>query len=165
MPRAKDPPSILQRAVAALSRREHSRAELERKLRRHAGDDQPGEVQRVLDELQTKGLLSDQRFVAGLVRSRSARFGSARLAHDLRQHRIAPDLARESLADLKGTELQRARSLWQRRFGKPAADVTERHRQMRFLSARGFSADVVLKVIKSPDDVDDPAGPESSNDR
>ena len=151
MPRAKDPPTILKRAVAALSRREHSRAELERKLRRHATDDQPAEVQRVLDDLQEKGLLSDQRFVAGLVRSRAARFGSARLAQELKQHRIEPELARESLAAIKSIELERARALWQRRFGQPAADASERNRQMRFLAARGFSTEVVLKIMKSPE--------------
>lgn len=152
MPRAKDPPTILQRAVAALSRREHSRAELERKLLRYANDDQVGEVRRVLDELQARGLLSDRRFVASRVRARADRFGAARVAQELKQHRIAPELVRESVAALESTELQRARALWQRRFRQPASDAAERNRQIRFLAARGFSTDVVLKVVKAPED-------------
>jgi regulatory protein len=149
MRRAKDPPTILQRAVAALSRREHSRAELARKLRRFASADDPAEVDRVLDGLQSGGLLSEERFVASFVRTRAARFGSARIAQEMKQHRVGGELARDSLAGLKASELERATALWQRRFGAAPASPEERHRQMRFLAARGFSTDVVLKVLKT----------------
>jgi regulatory protein len=53
------------------------------------------------------------------------------------------------MEQLKATEEQRARALWQRRFGRAAADATERAKQMRFLAQRGFSAAVVLRIVKS----------------
>jgi regulatory protein len=153
VPRAKDPPSILQRAVAALSRREHSRAELARKLSRHlAASDDPDQIERVLDRLEQQGLLSDSRFVAGLVRSRAGRFGPARIRQELKQHRIAPELVRQSVAALEATELARARDLWARRFGAAPADAAARARQIRFLAARGFRTDVILRVVRSAGD-------------
>jgi regulatory protein len=53
---------------------------------------------------------------------------------------------------LRETELERARAIWQRKYGDRAAapaDPAERARQMRFLIARGFSADVVRRVVRS----------------
>jgi regulatory protein len=48
---------------------------------------------------------------------------------------------------LRPSELQRAREVRDRKFGAPAADAAERARQMRFLIARGFTADVVREVV------------------
>jgi regulatory protein len=51
---------------------------------------------------------------------------------------------------LRSTELDRARALWQRRFGTPAQDVREQARQMRFLASRGFSGNVIRRVLHDP---------------
>ena len=59
MQRARPQLSIKGRALRYLSQREHSRAELQRKLARHAED--PGEVVRVLDELEQRGFIDHQR--------------------------------------------------------------------------------------------------------
>lgn len=152
-PRAKNPPTILQRAVAALARREYSRVELARKLARYQteGDD-PAALDAVLDQLEAKGMLSDQRFAAALARVRGQRFGAARVGQELRQRGVDPELIRQSTAALKQTELERARSVWRRKFGTPPRDEAERAKQVRFLTARGFSADVVLRVIKDKAD-------------
>ncbi|MGE5336569.1 MAG: recombination regulator RecX [Gemmatimonadota bacterium] len=154
--RAKNPPTILQRAVAFLARREHSRAELARKLARYQLDGQDASsVEAVLDQLEAKGMLSDERFAAALTRSRSERFGAARVGQELRDHGIDPELARKSTQPLKQTELERARAVWRRKFGGPANDEKGRARQMRFLAARGFSADVILRVVKGATDTED----------
>ncbi|MGH6608814.1 MAG: recombination regulator RecX, partial [Burkholderiaceae bacterium] len=49
--------SLLSRAIALLARRDHSRAELARKLARYV-DDESGELPRVLDELERSELIS-----------------------------------------------------------------------------------------------------------
>lgn len=153
--RAKAPPSLLQRAIAALARREHSRAELARKLQRHLpkGAD-PSEVDRVLDELARKGMLSEARFAASLVRARGARFGAVRVRQELRQHSLAPDLIAQATAELAKSEVVRARQIWRKRFGAPPRDDAERAKQLRFLAARGFSTDVILRVVRGTSDDD-----------
>lgn len=139
--------SLKGRALKYLAAREHSRAELLRKLAPHA--EEPAEVERVLDELEARGLLSAERFVESLLHRRAARFGTARLRQELQQHKLPADAVAQAVEALRGTELERARAVWQRRFGgEPAADAAERARQMRFLTARGFSSEVIRRVVR-----------------
>lgn len=129
--------------------REHSRIELRRKLLRHAdvGEEAaPGEVETLLDALEREGLLSEARFVESRVRVRSAKLGAARIAGELARHGL--ELPPEAAAALAASEVERARSVWQRRFGVPAGDAVERARQARFLISRGFAADAVRRVIR-----------------
>ena len=101
--------SLLARALGYLARREHSRAELARKLAPHA--DSTDQLQRLLGELEAKKLLSDRRFTEVLARSRGERFGAARVRQELRAHGISDSLVRDAVGELARTELQRARSL------------------------------------------------------
>lgn len=142
--------SLKGRALKYLAAREHSRAELLRKLAPHA--EEPAEVERVLDELEARGLLSAERFVESLLHRRAARFGTARLRQELQQHKLPADAVAQAVEALRGTELERARAVWQRRFGgEPAADAAERARQVRFLTARGFSSEVIRRVVRGAD--------------
>lgn len=139
---------LLQRAVALLARREHSRAELARKLQRRLDDDDdPALIDRVLDDLQQRDLLSEQRFAQALVRARGQRYGDARLKADLKARGASPQAAADALAAVRGSELQRAHALWLRRFGTVPATALERGRQGRFLQARGFASDVIRRVL------------------
>jgi regulatory protein len=133
------------RALAHLARREHGRVELERRLSRYA--ESPQQLRQLLDDLVAEGLLSDRRFAEALARSRGGRFGAARLAQELRARGVNDAQARAAVDELRRTEMQRARALWQRRFGSPPADAGARARQMRFLAGRGFDADVIRRVI------------------
>lgn len=113
------------------------------------GQHRPGAalVESVLDELVSLKFLSDERMAESLVRSASARFGSARLAQDMQRKGLAEGLVAEVLAPLADTEQERAQALWNRRFGKMPVDMKERARQYRFLMSRGFSARVVSAVV------------------
>ncbi|MDO4230725.1 MAG: regulatory protein RecX [Lautropia sp.] len=104
-------------------------------------------VESVLDELVSLKFLSDERMAESLVRSASARFGSARLAQDMQRKGLAEGLVAEVLAPLADTEQERAQEIWNRRFGKAPVDMKERARQYRFLMSRGFSARVVSAVV------------------
>jgi len=144
------PRSLRARALAYLARREHSRTELARKLAPHAAD--ADELNRLLDSLEADQLLSDARFVEVVARSRGERFGAARVGQELRAHQVSEELLRSTVGELQATEFARARAVWQRRFGTPAADAAERAKQMRFLAGRGFSESVVRRVVRGAED-------------
>lgn len=138
--------SLKGRALRLLAGREHSRAELERKLTAH--EEEPGELARILDELQAKGFISQARVIESVIHRRAERFGAARIRQELAGKGLDAEAVAEAMEGLKTTELERAREVWARKFGgEVVADPKERARQMRFLLARGFSAEVVRKVV------------------
>ena len=113
----------------------------------------------MLDHLEQVGLLSDARFAESYVRGHAARSGAARLRYELRLKGVADEVAEAALASELdadtggfGDELERARSLWQRKFTAPPADAREYGRQARFLQGRGFSADIIHKLLRHPGD-------------
>jgi len=153
-------PSLQARALGWLAQREQSRSELRRKLLRAAlksrdaeaepADDIAEQVDRLLDALQAQGLLSDERFVESRVRVRAPGLGTRRIQMELARHGLK--LPAQPLQQLRDSELQRAAQLWQRKFGVPALDPRERARQMRFLAGRGFSGEVIRRVLATQDD-------------
>jgi len=138
--------SLRNRALALLARREHTRSELQRKLATHAED--PQELIDLLDDLTRRDWLSDARFAEALVQGKQAKFGATRLAYELRERGVTDDLIREQLAQLKESELERARQVWQAKFGAPPQDAKARAKQMRFLQSRGFGLEVIGKVLR-----------------
>lgn len=144
-------PSLKGRALRLLSQREHSRAELERKLAKY--EEQPGELSRALDELTAKDFISEARVVQSVLHQRAARHGAARVRQELLHKGIAPEAVAEAVASLQGSELDRAREVWRRRFDALPQDATDRAKQTRFLLARGFNGAVVSKVLRyDPDE-------------
>ncbi len=168
------PVSLRAQAVAWLAQREHSVREIRGKLMRRlqsraAADaragtdrvpraDESGEtnapesshqaqVDEVITWLLQRGYLDEERFVASRVNVRSARFGISRIAQELAQHGL--ELPAETSQDLRASELERASSIWQRRFGAPAVDAREAARQARFLAGRGFSGDVIRRILRA----------------
>lgn len=139
------PPSLKARALRFLSAREHSRPELRRKLQRHAED--ADEIERVLDELESRGWLSAARFVESVVHRKADRYGAERIRQELRQHGMADAATAAAVAALRDTEADRARALWERRFGEPATTPQERARQARFLIGRGFDPGLVSRLV------------------
>ncbi len=138
--------SLRVRAMKYLVRREHSRTELHAKLSPHV---QEGEdLDAVLDELEKRGWLSDARAATQLVHAKRSRFGTQRITHELRQKGIAESLISEAMPRLKETELEAAREVWKRKFGTAPQGEKEKAKQVRFLQSRGFSLDVVFKVLR-----------------
>jgi len=137
--------SLKGRALRYLAGREHSRLELARKLAAH--EEEPGQVERVLDDLQAKGFISEERVVASVVRQRAPGLGAARVRQELQAKGIDPERVRDAVAQLQGSELERAQSVWHKRFGAPPVDARAWARQMRFMLARGFASGVVRRVV------------------
>ena len=137
--------SLRERALRLLARREHARVELSRKLAPHA--ESAEQLAALLDNLAERSLLSDERYVEMRLNARRARYGDARLAHELRTQGVAGELVSAALAGGQD-ELGRARQIWQRKFGEQGADAAERARQMRFLMNRGFSGETIRRVLR-----------------
>jgi regulatory protein len=142
--------SLKGRALRLLSSREHSRAELERKLAQH--EEEPGQLRRVLDELQAKDFINEQRVVESVLHRRAPRLGAARVRQELQAKGLAPDAIAEAVAGLQSTELQRAREVWRRKFDAMPTDAAQRAKQARFLAARGFGGGVIRRVLNTSED-------------
>ena len=138
--------SLKGRALRLLAGREHSRAELQRKLSAH--ETEPGELAKALDELEAKGFINEQRVLESVLHRRSARLGASRVRQELQAKGLDPQAVAEAVAGLRGTEEARAREVWRKRFAGPPADAAERGKQMRFLLTRGFGAEVVRRVVR-----------------
>ena len=139
---------LRQQAIRLLARREHTRAELARKL---AGQGSKEEIDAVLGELQKSQLQSDGRTAESYVRSNAARLGTSRLRHALKTKGVASDLIETQLAPgVLPDEYERARTVWARKFSAAPTDAREWARQARFLQGRGFAGDIIRRVLKAP---------------
>jgi regulatory protein len=142
--------SLKGRALRYLAAREHSRTELERKLATHA--ETPEQLAQLLDELQAKDFISEARVVESVINRRAARFGAARIRYELLNKGLSAGAVADAVQRLKGSELERARDIWRRKFDGPALDAAGRAKQMRFLAGRGFGGDVIGRVVARAED-------------
>ena len=138
--------SLRARALQLLARREHTRAELERKLVPYTED--PAEVQAVLDDFTARGWLSESRAVEQLVHARRGRFGVARIRQALMAKGVSNESMAPALENLKDTEVDTARAVWARKFKTAPGTAADRARQVRFLQSRGFSLDIAMRVVR-----------------
>jgi len=150
--------SLRSRALQLLAQRDQSRLELRRKLLRHArsreadpaADADPGalvaEVDALLDWLEANRFLSDARFAESRVHARAQRFGVQRIRSELAQHAVA--LSPELATSLAASEIDRAAAVRERRFAAPPLSAAERAAQSRFLLGRGFSPELVQRLMR-----------------
>ena len=134
-------------AIRLLARREHSLAELERKLA--ARGHTPDAVATTLAKLVADGYQSDGRFAESFIRSRLGRGqGVLKIRADLRERGIDDDMA-ATLLDLGDDDWrQMATNALYKRFGEsPPQNRAEWAKRARFLTGRGFPSDVVSRVI------------------
>jgi len=143
-------PDLRQRALDYLARREYSRQALRRKLSLHAGESD--NLDALLDDLEQRRWLSDARFVEQRIAARREKFGARRIAHELRENGVAETLIAEALPQLQQDEFGAALGAWRKKFGQPAQDARERARQMRFLQGRGFSGEVIRRIVENSGD-------------
>ena len=143
--------SLRDRALRLLARREYARVELQRKLAPLAESSE--QLDMLLDDLQARRLLSDERYAEMRVTTRSGRFGNARLADEMRRQGVADEVVAEALA-ASDDELSRAQAVWTKKYGNlPVTDAAEKAKRMRFLASRGFSAESIRRVVRG--DFDD----------
>jgi regulatory protein len=139
-------PSLMGRALRYLSRREHSRQELRKKLLPYAESDI--ELDELMTKLEAQSWLSDERFAESLVRRKSERYGSLKIVEELKQQGIEGESLIEIKERLKVSDAMRAWELWQRKFDSTITkDPKEKSKQMRYLVSKGFPLSVVIKII------------------
>lgn len=140
------------KAMDLLARREHGRAELERKLA--AAGFEPEVVADALQQLVEEGLQSDRRFVESFVQSRiNQGKGPLRIHADLGQRGIAASLVDQVLEEAGEDWYALARDARLKKFGRSQpAEYKEKARQMRFLQYRGFEPDQIRAAVASFDD-------------
>lgn len=142
--------SLTGRALRLLSTREHSRAELERKLARF--EEEAGQLAKVLDALAAKDFINEERVVESVLHRRAAKLGASRIRQELQSKGLAPEAVAQAIDELRGSELERAREVWRKKFGQAPVDAAQRGKQMRFLAARGFGGETIHKVVSGGDD-------------
>jgi regulatory protein len=145
-----DRPACRRRAMDLLSRREHSRRELARKLEARSF---PADViSEVLDALEREGLLSAERFAESFVAARHARGqGPERIRRELVERGIeSPDVW---LHDERFDWTRLAREVRRKRFGESLpADFPDKARQARFLEYRGFGQQQIRAALEFDED-------------
>jgi regulatory protein len=138
-------------AISLLTRREHSRQELHRKLAAKGLTSMI--IEHLLDRLESEGLLSDARFADSYVQARKQRgFGPVRITRELQERGVSRRLIQQHV-DCNAQDWQEiAWRQYQKRFPEAATqDNRQRVRGARFLINRGFRRDVVVEVLNEMD--------------
>jgi regulatory protein len=135
------------RALRLLARREHSRAELRRKLEPHV--EEGVDLEALLDDFTKRGWLSEERFVEQTVRAKARKFGPVKIAHHLREKGIGEEGIAAALAQAKAGEAGALEAAWRSRFGRLPEDAADKARQVRFLQGRGFALESIMKLLRS----------------
>jgi regulatory protein len=136
------PAELKVRALRYLMRREHSRAELARKLAPHAASSDV--VEAVLEELQAKKQVSDERYAEARTHWLSRKYGAARIRRDLKAHGVAGAVADRVTGE---GDLEKARAILSRKYRQPASTTEEKARRARFLQSRGFSHEIIRNLL------------------
>lgn len=134
-------------AIRLLARREYGAVELIEKLMQKGCDRQ--EATDALLECQRLGLQSDMRFAEQVCRTRvSQGYGPVRIAQELQAKRLDSALIDDVLAAESDRWQDCAKQVWQKKFkAEPARSVDALQKQRRFLLYRGFTGEVVARVL------------------
>jgi regulatory protein len=146
--------NLRQKALDYLARREYSAAELHSKLSaiamQHAIASE--EVDAIIKDFQQKNWLSDVRFTEQIVHARKAKFGSMKIAHELKQKGVSAELIAVAMQHVQDNEFENAKLVWQKKFKDKPESREAWAKQARFLQSRGFSLNIIRRVIASQDE-------------
>lgn len=133
-------------ALDSLARREHSTAELQRKLLNKFNEYDLVDI--ALTKLLDEKLLSDERFTEAYVNHRSkSGFGPSRILAELRERGVKDSIATLYINDNGINWRQLARDIHVKKFGHISATVDEKAKQIRFLEYRGFNHDHINNIF------------------
>ena len=136
------------RALRLLARREHTRQELEGKLSPHAGSSE--DLENLISGLKQKNQLSEERFAEERARRLSRKYGAGRIRQDLKAKGVSEELI--SRFSSSENEMQKAKEILERKYRTPAATREEKAKRMRFLQSRGFSSEIIFKLLSARSD-------------
>lgn len=140
------PISLKSKALDFLSRRDYSYRELFQKLLKYSADED--EIKAVLDEMVAKKFLNEERYIENFIHSKSHKYGSRKINYLLQEKCQDRELVSQIYSAQEIDELAVARQIRERRFGGeiPTAPA-EKNRQFRFLLNRGFSPEIINKLL------------------
>jgi regulatory protein len=138
--------SLLGRGIRYLSMREHSEAEIRKKLHPYAENEE--ELNHVILQLKSKNFLSNERFSDSLIYKKANTLGSHRIAYELRQHDLDPEIISKHLVNLNKSESRRAYDVWLKKFGTLAKEPKDLAKQIRFMVSRGFDQELVYRIVR-----------------
>jgi regulatory protein len=147
----------LQRALGLLTRREHSRKELTRKLTARGVEVE--QAQAAVERLAGEGWQDDSRFAEVLVRTRAGSgYGPLRIRAELATHGLGRDAVAAAMETFESDWTETACDLVRRRFGPVRPDdLAQQRKAAEFLARRGFDGASIRAAIRL--DPDDWAGP------
>ena len=135
-------------AMDLLARREHSRHQLQEKLRQRGFEGE--EIDIALNRLVSEKLLDDERFAESYINQRIQKgYGPLRIRHELGEKGVDGEIINRRMesVDREWADLMREQRL--RRFGADIPeDYRERMKQARFLQNRGFSPESVMRLFR-----------------
>ena len=134
--------NMRQKALDYLSRREHSRYELQQKLLRHDFD--PAQIEMLLNELSNNNLQSDERFAQEYIHARKQRgYGPDRVIEELRQKGVSDAVIRNTVQpDAPEWHESLVRLLTSR-----SGVMRKEQSRISFLLNRGYSIDMISKCF------------------
>ena len=138
---------LWQSALNVLSRREHSRKELQQKLARTLNE--PEAIDAVLNRLEEDGLVSDTRFTESFIRMHLGRgHGPMRIRQALEQKGVEEEVVSTALEEANPDWFELAETTRVKKFGDSLpSDHKEKARQVRFLQYRGFPINVIMALF------------------
>lgn len=147
-----NPLAVRRAAMDLLARREHGRVELTRKLRKRGAPEDM--IDAALQRLSEEGLLSEARYLESFVAYRArAGYGPLRIREELGQRGLARGDVDQTLRESGIDWFEQLRETWQRKFaGRLPADARERAQQGRFLAYRGYSLDMIGRLLRGCDE-------------
>ena len=111
------------------------------------------DLELVLDELEEKDWLSDDRFSEQFVLSKKRKFGARKIAHELKLRGVDESIISRALRDIKDDEFLLAKKIWEKKFNQIPITIDEKAKQIRFMQSRGIEVAIINQILsgKSPE--------------
>ena len=146
---------LKKRALYYLGKRDYSRVELGRKILNYSESLEISKVdlELILDELEEKNWLSDDRFSEQFVLSKKRKFGARKIAHELKLRGVDESIISRVLRDIKDDEFLLAKKIWEKKFNQIPITIDEKAKQIRFMQSRGIEVAIIHQILsgKSPE--------------
>ena len=138
---------IYNKALDLISRREHSRYELMQKLNKRYPETRPL-IEEVLDKLIVNNILDDERFAEMYINSRARKgFGPKKIEMELSSKHVESFIISSSLEAYDNWIDNAKKELLKKFKGIVPTDYQSKIKQKQFLFNRGFSTQIIDKVL------------------
>ena len=132
-----------------MGKRDYSRIELRNKILSYSESLGINKVdlELVLDELENKDWLSDDRFAEQFVLSKKRKFGVRKIAHELKLRGVDELIINRVLGEIKDDEFILAKKIWEKKFNQIPITIDEKAKQIRFMQSRGIEVAIIHQIL------------------